>query len=52
MTASYPLWDVVVYDPLTHQPLAPPRSFSQGESMDLPGGGQDAMVAYIIHGRR
>jgi hypothetical protein len=28
------------------------RSFNQGESMDLPGGGLEAMVAYIIHGRR
>lgn len=53
MTASYPLRDVVVYNPLTHQALPNlPTSFGQGESMDLPGGGQDAMVAYIIHGRK
>lgn len=54
MTASYPLREVTVYDPLTR--LAVPgfegRSFNQGESMDLPGGGLEAMVAYIIHGRR
>jgi len=53
MTASYPLHDVIVYDPLTLQPVnGLPTSFDQGQSMDLPGGGQDAMKAYIIHGRR
>lgn len=54
MTASYPLRDVTVFDPiaLTPVPGFENRSFSTGESMDLPGGGLDAMVAYVIHGRR
>lgn len=54
LTASYPLREVTVFDPLSLQPVAgfENRSFAQGESMDLPGGGQEAMVAYIIHGRR
>ena len=54
MTASYPLTGVTVFDPVTAQPVAglTDRSFVRGEVLDLPGGGQDAMVAYIIHGRR
>lgn len=54
LTASYPLRDVTVFDPISLQPLDgfSGRSFAQGESMDLPGGGTDAMVAYVIHGRR
>lgn len=54
LTASYSMRDVTVYNPLTRQALPgfENRSFAPGESMDLPGGGQDAMVAYIIHGRR
>ena len=54
MTASYPLREVTVYDPLSLQPVPGfvDRSFNAGESMDLPGGGWDAQVAYIIHGRR
>lgn len=54
LRASYPLHEVTVYDPLTLQPVQgiANQSFAQGQTMDLPGGGQDAMVAYIIHGRR
>lgn len=52
LRASYPLTEVVAYDPLTLQPVEPARSFDTGEILDLPGGGQDAMVAYIIQGRR
>ena len=54
LTASYPLSDVTVYDPLTGRPLPgfENRSFAQGETLDLPGGGEDAMVAYVIQGRR
>lgn len=54
LTASYPLSDVTVFDPLSLQPVPgfSGRSFGQGEAFDLPGGGQDAMVAYIIHGRK
>lgn len=53
MTASYPLRDVTVYDPISLQPLAgfAGRTFAQGEKMDLPGAA-DSMVAYIIHGVR
>lgn len=53
LTASYPLREVSVYDPLTRAvvPGFSGLSFTQGETMQLPGGGQDAMVAYIIHGR-
>jgi hypothetical protein len=54
LTPSYPLSDVTVFDPLSLQPVPgfSGRSFGQGEAFDLPGGGQNAMVAYIIHGRR
>jgi hypothetical protein len=54
MTVSFPLMEVTIYDPLTAQPLPDfnNRSFAKGESIRLLGGGQDAMVAYIIHGRR
>ena len=54
MTASYPLREVTVYDPLSLQPVPgfENLSFNAGESMDLPGGGWDAQVAYVIHGRR
>jgi hypothetical protein len=54
LTASYALREVTVFDPISLQPLPgfERRSFSPGESMDLPGGGQDAMVAYVIQGRR
>jgi hypothetical protein len=55
MTASYPLREVTVFDPLSLQPVPgfENRSFNTGETMDLPGGGwNDPMVAYIIHGRR
>jgi len=55
MTASYPLREVTVFDPLSLQPVPgfENRSFNTGETMDLPGGEwNDPMVAYIIHGRR
>ena len=54
LTASYPVDAVTVYDPLTRQPIPgfENRTFAQGDTMDLPGGGEDAMVAYIIQGRR
>ena len=54
MTASYPVYAVTVYDPLTGQsvPGLENRSFNKGETMNLPGGGEDAMVAYVIQGRR
>lgn len=54
LTASYPLREVTVYDPLTRQALAGFENLTvpQGSSIELPGGGQDAMVAYIIRGRR
>jgi hypothetical protein len=53
LRASYPLHDVVVYDPISLQPkLGLPTSFNTNDVLTLPGGGQDAMVAYIIHGRR
>ena len=53
LTASYPLRDVVVYDPLSLQPREGVKtSYGQGETLDLPGGGTDAMVAYIIQGHR
>jgi hypothetical protein len=54
MTASYPLRDVTVFDPiaLTPVPGFENRSFSTGESMDLPSRCLDAMVAYVIHGWR
>lgn len=50
-TASYPLHDVVIYDPLTLQ-HASLGSFVTGEQIVLPGGGPDAHVAYILQGRR
>jgi hypothetical protein len=54
LVASYPLREVTVFDPLSRQPIAglTDRSFNTGDVLELPGGGQDAMVAYIIHGRR
>lgn len=58
MTASYPLREVLVWklsmdgNQLATEKFAENLSFNAGESMDLPGGGQDAMVAYIIRGRR
>jgi hypothetical protein len=54
LTANYAIRDVTVRDPLTLAVVAgiENRSFGQGESVDLPGGGQDAMVGYVIHGRR
>jgi len=54
LTASYRLTGVTVFDPLTLAPLPDftDRSFGQGEVMELPGGGIDADVAYIIHGHR
>ena len=53
LTASYALQDLVVYDPLSLQPVAGvPQRVANGEAIELPGGGEDAMVAYIIHGRR
>lgn len=53
MTASYPLAEVTVYDPLTCQPVPgfENRRFDRGQKMDLPGAA-DSMCAYIIHGRR
>jgi hypothetical protein len=52
MTASYSLWDVVVYDPLTHAIVYGPFDIGKGYAFDLPGGGLEANVAYVIHGRR
>lgn len=54
LTASYRLTGVTVFDPLTLAPLPDftDRSVGQGEVLELPGGGLDANVAYIIHGRR
>jgi hypothetical protein len=54
LRASYPLAGVTVFDPLTLQPLPgfDDRTFNSGETMELPGGGLEADVAYIIHGRR
>lgn len=52
--ASYPVRDVTVYDPIALTPIPGYEnlSFAQGQTLELAGGGQDAMVAYIIHGRR
>ena len=48
MKASYSLKDIVIYNPLTLQALSGfPTFLSQGQTFDLPVGGQDAMVAYI-----
>lgn len=54
MTASFPLKEVTVYDPLSRQPVSgfENLSFPKGGQMDLPGGGLNAQVAYIIHGKR
>jgi hypothetical protein len=54
LRASYNLYNVTAYNPLTRQPVpgVTNRSFNAGDVLDLPGGGQDAMVAYIIHGMR
>lgn len=52
LTASYDVHDVVVYDPLDGDPRFTFDRVAKGQSIDLPGGGQDAMVAYIIHGKR
>lgn len=58
MTASYPARDVLVWklsldgNQLVTEKFAENRNFNTGDTIDLPGGGQDAMVAYIIHGRR
>lgn len=60
LTASYPVADVVVYDPLTLQPVLTRDRLDAGASFELPGGapsaqyphGEDAYAAYIIHGRR
>lgn len=58
MTASYALRDVTVWQltldggRMVMQQFAEGRSFAKGEQMDLPGGGLDAMFAYIINGRR
>ncbi len=54
LKASYPLTGVTVFDPLTRQPLPDfvDRSYGAGEVLELPGGGLEANVAYIIHGQR
>lgn len=54
LTASYRLTGVTVFDPLTLAPLPDftDRAFNQGEVMELPGGGLEADVAFIIHGQR
>lgn len=54
LTASYPLAGVTVFDPLARAPLPGfvDRTVAAGEVLELPGGGQAADVAYIIHGRR
>lgn len=55
LTASYPLRDVTVYDPIARRPLAglEGRTFNAGEVLELPGGPWlDPNVAYIIHGQK
>ena len=54
LKASYPLAGVTVFDPLARAPLPDfvDRSYGAGETMELPGGGREADVAYIITGRR
>ena len=54
LSASYPLRDVTIYDPITLRPFdgIEGRTFAQGEAIELPGGGLEANFAYIIHGRR
>ncbi len=55
LTASYPLRDVTVYDPISRRPLPglEGRSFQTGEVLELPGGPWlDPNVAYIVHGHR
>lgn len=55
LTASYPLRDVTVFDPLARAPLAgfEGLSFPQGGVLELPGGPwSDPTVSYIIHGHR
>jgi len=54
LTASYRLTGVTVFNPLTLAPLPgfADRSVAAGEVLELPGGGLEADVAYIIHGRR
>lgn len=58
MTASYPMRDVSFTkltmdgDAMVTELFADGRSFNTGDTITLPGGGQDAMVAYVIAGRR
>lgn len=54
LKASYALSGVTVYDPITLAPLPDftDRSYAAGDVMELPGGGLEANVAYIVHGHR
>lgn len=54
-TASYPLRNVTVYDPIALAPVPgfEGLTFSQGAVLELPGGPwSDPTVSYIIHGER
>jgi hypothetical protein len=55
LTASYPLRDVTVYDPITLAPVPgfEGLAFPAGGVLELPGGPwSDPTVSYIIHGAR
>ncbi len=55
LTASYPLRDVTVYDPIARRPIPGLEglAFAGGEVLELAGGPwRDPNVAYIIHGHR
>lgn len=53
LTASYPLADVVVYDPISLARVRSVASIDKGQTIELPGGlTVEADAAYIIHGRR
>jgi hypothetical protein len=53
LTASYPLADVVVYDPISLARVRSVASIDKGQTLELPGGNTVAAdAAYIIHGRR
>jgi hypothetical protein len=55
LRASYPLWNVTVYDPLERRPVPgfEGLSFNAGDEMTLGGGPWlDPNVAYIIRGTR
>jgi hypothetical protein len=54
LRASYPLNAVTVYNPITCTPIPDfsDRRYDAGDVMELPGGGLEADVAYVIVGRR